>query len=906
MRKTMMLACTTSALGLIAMPSAAMAQDRDDQITVDSAPGDPDADEAIVVTAIQRSLETSQAIKEDSDQIVDSIVAEDIGKLPDVTATESLARITGVQVDYANGTAAGTRVRGLPSIATTYNGRELFTGQGRAVALQDFPSSSIARLDVYKSGSANLLEPGVAGLIDVRARKPLDFKGDRIAGGISGVHWKQSQKLGVDANLLLSKRWETGIGDIGFLIEGSYTDLKFLDSSRNVAQAILVRKDVPDLGTIRYPSFVNINYNTADRYRPSIATALQWRPSNELELYADFLFQGYRSSGYGSNLQINSGAQAALSDIELFPGTNKVKSMTASGGGIPTGNQNIVTGKTDTYQAGTGFIWKRDGLKITGDVAFTDSTYTRRTTQFNYSLVVPQPTRTYDFDTDIGAGGGSVVVENFPINDPSRYRMVGLGENGERSHGRDWQGRLDLDYRMGPTGITNLQAGVRFNTRDFDFANYSKSGTTLPGIFYTTLPLEYSTVAPGFRGDSVPITRVFLTPTTDSLLENLDYLRSIAGGRTEVPPFDRVYFGNEKGYAGYVQGRYAFDLGGMTVDGLVGIRAVRTETEINGFDRVTEGTETVITPVSQSKSYTDFLPNISARLRITPKLQLRLAFTETRTRPGFGQLNPSLTIGAPSTICNTNPNDPECVRVSSAGNADLDPIQSQNYDASLEWYFSRGGSITLGAFQRDVTGFISDFTTDVEDAEFGRLRVTRPFNGGEGRLRGIEAAFRTFLRFPQLPQWMQNFGVLANYTYIDHASELPEALAATLPGKQRIAGVSNHIANASLFYENPSFSARISYNYRSDFVVEYNRVNDPTLGATVLGPTLPVVEDGRGSLDFNATIDPTENFTISFSATNLLGAAATNHRQYDADGNTYPWQTRFLETIYRVGVRFRF
>src|SRR3546814_8295425 len=82
----------------------------------------------------------------------------------------------------------------LPNIATTYNGRELFTGQGRAVALQDFPSSSIARIDVYKSGSANLLEPGVAGLIDVRARKPLDFKGDLIAGGVSGVHWKQSQK----------------------------------------------------------------------------------------------------------------------------------------------------------------------------------------------------------------------------------------------------------------------------------------------------------------------------------------------------------------------------------------------------------------------------------------------------------------------------------------------------------------------------------------------------------------------------------------------------------------------------------------------------------------------------------------------------------------------------------------
>src|SRR3546814_7380341 len=149
-------------------------------------------------------------------------------------------------------------------------------------------------------------------------------------------------------------------------------------------------------------------------------------------------------------------------------------------------------------------VCSSDLLKITGDVAFTDSTYTRQTTQFNYSLVVPQPTRTYDFDTEIGAGGGGVVVSNFPVNDPARYRMVALGENGEQSHGRDWQGRLDLDYRMGPTGITNLQAGVRFNTRDFDFANYSERGNAPAGKLYSLLPLDYPTVAPGFRGDKVP------------------------------------------------------------------------------------------------------------------------------------------------------------------------------------------------------------------------------------------------------------------------------------------------------------------------------------------------------------------------------------------------------------------
>lgn len=903
MRKGIILTCTTSVLGLMAMPTMAHAQEA--PVTVDSAPEDPSAYNEVVVTAVQRSLETSQAIKQDSDQIVDSIVAEDIGKLPDVTATESLARITGVQVDFANGTAAGTRVRGLPSITTTYNGRELFTGQGRAVALQDFPSSSIARLDVYKSGSANLLEPGIAGLIDVRARKPLDFKGDRIAGGVSGVHWRQSQKLGVDANLLVSKRWQTGIGDIGFLIEGSYTDIKFLDSSRNVSQSILSR-NVAGLGNIRYPSFVNINYNSADRFRPSVATALQWRPSNELEFYADFLFQGYRNRGYGGNFQVNSGQQAVLTDIELIPGTNQVKSMTASAGGFPTGVQRAIDAWTDTYQGGGGFIWKRDRLRISGDVAFTDSTFTQDALAFNFSGIVPQATRTFDFDTDEGIGGGTVIVTDVNLTDPSRYRMTGLAQNGSRAHGRDLQGRLDLDYRFGPTGLTNVQAGVRFNSRDFDQANYAESGVAPAGQFYPLLPLEYTGAAPGFRGDTVPITRVFLTPTPDSLSANVDALRAIAGLSAERAPLEEVYFGNEKAYAGYLQGRYAFDMGSITIDGLVGIRAVRTENEINGFDRVTSAGVTTLRPVSNEKGYTDLLPNVSARLRLTPEVQFRLAYTETRTRPGFGELNPSLTIGAPSSTCNIDPADPECVRNSNGGNPDLDPTRSKNIDASFEWYFTRSGSFTFGLFNREVTGFISDFTTDVEDAEFGRLRVTRPFNGGDGRLRGIEAAFRTFLRFPGVPDWARNFGFLANYTYIDHESELPEALAATLPGKQRLPGVSNHIANASIFYDTRRFAARVSYNYRSDYVVEYNRVNDPALGAAVLGPTLPITEDGRGTLDFNTSIDPTDNVTLSFSINNVLGSAATNRREFNTEGQVYPWQTRFLETVYRLGARFRF
>ncbi|MFS2110333.1 TonB-dependent receptor [Sphingomonas sp. Sphisp140] len=897
------LLATTSALGLMIIPNIAVSQE---------APGAVPAQQngesgEIVVTAIRRSLETAAAIKQNSDQMIDSVVAEDIGKLPDVTAAESLARITGIQVDRAQGEASGTRLRGLPDLTTTYNGREIFTAEGRAVALQDFPSASIARIDVYKSASANLIEPGIAGLIDVRSRMPFDFKTGRIAGSVTGVHWYQSQKLGLDANLLVSQRWNTGLGEMGLLIEGSYADVNFLDSSRNVSQSILYRTTTPGsvAAPIRYPSFVNIDYATAKRWRPSAHASYQWRPSSNLEIYLDGLFQGFRGRGSGRNLTIGSGVAANLSNVTYFPGTNLVQSMTATAGALPTGQQNAIDANTDTYQFGGGFVWKADRLKVTGDVAWTDSTYTQNNLNFNYTLTT-QPTRTFNFDTPAGAGGGVVTLTNFDLFNPSLYRLTTFTDSGTRTHGRDIQARLDFDYALGDEGITNLQAGIRFNSRDADSRAYTRTGTAPANQFFSVLPLEYSSVPGGFRGDEAETVRSWLTPTRDSIIAQVDYLRTLTGLTKGRPGWNApTYTGNEKAYAGYVQARCAFDIG-VPVDGLIGLRAVRTEDQINGTATVTTAGVTTNAPIARDNSYTDFLPNVSARLKFSRELQLRVAFTKTRTRPGFGSLNPSVTVGAPSTICATEPTSADCLRTASGGNPDLKPIESTNYDASWEYYFTRDGSITLGAFHRDLTGFINSTTTQVIDPTYGRLNITRPENGGKGHIRGIEAGFRTFFRAPWLPKWTRDFGVLANYTYLDHKSELAPTLAKTLPGMQPLSGVSKHLANASIFYENRFLSLRAAYNYRSDFVVSYGQVADPALN-NALGPTLPVKEKGRGTLDLSATLNPTSKIAINFSVSNLLGTAATNSRQFDYNSpdDVYPWQTRFLESVYRLGVRFR-
>ena len=150
-------------------------------------------DEAIVVTGLRASLQSAQARKRNADQIVDSIVAEDIGKLPDVNTTEALQRISGVQIARDRGEGGSVAIRGLSQVLTTVNGREVVTiaapggGAGtRGFNLQDFPAELLAGIDVYKTPSANLIEGGIGGLIDLRTRRPLDFKGLFLSGSIIG------------------------------------------------------------------------------------------------------------------------------------------------------------------------------------------------------------------------------------------------------------------------------------------------------------------------------------------------------------------------------------------------------------------------------------------------------------------------------------------------------------------------------------------------------------------------------------------------------------------------------------------------------------------------------------------------------------------------------------------------
>lgn len=932
MRTITLVQCSATAVAMALATSAAQAQEAPKiQVSAQEAPADdadPSAEDqpeaegtAIVVTGVRRSIEDAQSIRRQSDQIVDAIVAEDIGKLPDLTASASLARLPGVQVTRAAGEAADVQVRGLPDIATTYNGREIFTSFGRNVALQDFPAGGVAALEVYKASTANLIEGGIAGLINVRSRRPFDFKGIEAFGSISGVHFEESDEDMVNANLLLSNRWDTPIGEIGFLINGALAETKFLDSTRE--QADFIDQRTVNGQTFRFPDIQAVYFGQGDRVRPSVNGALQWRPTDDLEITIDGLFQGYRGRDFNRYRRLNLFGNPPFSNVIIGADGISAQQITVTNAPPPFGFSEFVNLDTNTYQFGGNIAYSSDRLRISGDLAYTDSSVTRDQTNVD-SVLLGLGTFTSVFESGADKDGGPAFdLGGYDFLDPNNYLFDGLFEIAREERGESIQARVDLDYELDLGPLSNLQLGVRFSDRTSavqEGVRFTFVGNRGIRFSNSAIPVSFEVSEPGFSFTDVIPLRSLVTPNRTSLWDNIGALRTFAGAPSTAPAFEdqRAFDATEKSYTGYAQVRYKFDIG-FPVDGLIGLRAVKTDGEVTGTSRVltrnpAPGGPDIVSfvPVTRGQDYTDYLPNITLRAEFIPNVQLRAAYTETRTRPLFGDLNPSANIDPPpSCQTNTDPaDDANCFRTGGGGNPNLRPLMSTNYDLTLEYYFARAGALTASLFRRDVNGFISSAQVEFDDPEFGRLRFNAPDNGGDGRLQGLEVGFTGFLDFGWVPEWARAFGVQANYTYIDSGAELAPSLIANLPntpglfpGQPRLPGVSKHSYNLVGIYENELFAARLAYNYRGEYTEFYQRFFDPGAGRERVAP---VMAEGRGVLDFSASVTPIRNVTIAFDATNLLADPIKTRREYNGAGASYTRQVRYLERTFGLTLRVRY
>jgi len=292
----------------------------DDQSTSDDT---EDTADTIVVTARRKALDNAIAIKRNADTIVDSVTADEAGELPDHSITEVLQRVSGVSISRFSGANGGSSafqiegtgitVRGLPFNSSTLNGRQLFSANGAsAISWNEVTPELMAGVDVYKTSRADMIEGGTS-LVDLRTHVPFDFKDTQFNVTVGGSYGDQVKKASPRISAMFSKRFDTGIGEIGVLWDLAYSRLHQQSSNLQVGAMFgqYVPTSVRDDNLAFVPGSFNWNYNRSKRDRYGAYQAIQWEPASNLTLTNTIFYSKYVADSYGLSAAVGRNPSAA-------------------------------------------------------------------------------------------------------------------------------------------------------------------------------------------------------------------------------------------------------------------------------------------------------------------------------------------------------------------------------------------------------------------------------------------------------------------------------------------------------------------------------------------------------------------------------------------------------------------
>ncbi len=860
----------------------------------------PTDDTVVVVRGVRASLDSAQKIKRHSDEIVDSVVAEDVGKLPDDNVAEALQRVTGIQITRSADEGQSVLIRGLPNVVTLLNGRDLFTTTGRYVALADVPAAFIKGVDVYKTNAADQMEGGIAGTIDVRMHRPFDFSGLEVSGTARDIYSSLSKAQDPNAAVLVSDRWHTGAGDVGALVGLSYQERHYRNEiiDNYLSMPLVGNNNWIGAGptpNVFFPNNIGQQLIQGDRKRSAANLALQWKVNDDLTLYTEgFYTEDHIRSDilFFVGLPNNSpGAPfGGISSYTLFPGTNEAKTITTQNA-FSIASTQAFNQDSQTYQFAGGGTWIHEKWKVTGDVASTISTYWNRNAILDTSFFTPNVSADVNHN---GSGTPYLSYTGIDLTSPSNFDLLQLFDNYGRDHGQSTTGQLDANYTPSIEWLKSVSFGVRAEDRkaESQSTNPGSRGYPFQTIGTTSIPgLEEVTPTGFFKGDAAVGVTQWATPNPNFLLDDTDQLRALLGYSGE-PAFDpsRYFNDDEKTFAAYIQGKAEFNFGGVPISGVGGVRFVNTKESLNGFNEVAvSGQATQITPLNTQRSDNDILPALNVKADLTDTIVARFGYSKTATRPDFSALNPAVSLSAPG---------PTIPGAGSGGNADLKEVKSDNYDLALEWYFAHTGSLTGTLFDRQIDGYIQYYGAN-EVFNNQTYLVTRPFNTGKGHLDGAEIGYTQFYDF--LPGWMKGVGLQANLTFSEGVTHSPPADPINAPNvfgpDAPIVGLSKWSYNIIGLYERGPWSARIAYNWRSRSTDSYN--NFPTAGSEQ--PSTVVVAP-LGQLDMSFGYKVNDKLTLTLDWVNANDSIY--HDSFGGDSTNFPRDTRRYDETVELGLRW--
>ncbi len=841
---------------------------------------------AVTVTGIRASLQTAVNVKRNATSIVDAVSAEDVGKLPDTDVGESLGRIPGVSVGRAFGQGASVSVRGTdPQMTyTTLNGQTVAStgwydqqSMDRSFNYSLLPSELIGGMEVYKSSQADLTEGGIGGTVIVKTRKPLDMPAGTAFVGAKLSKGTVSTELTKDVSGLYS--WKNDEKTFGVLVAGAIENGEYIRRG--------VESDSRWSADVAPTTFVQ------DRKRKALNVNLQAKPTSQLELGANFM-------------KLELGADNSNTSHYIFHDANCTTRNTAVTSSFnPKGV--CLTSTTTAANASDAFIqtWARQG-KMTSDSAAFNATYkgdgyrvdgvagttkaeggTSLTTNYSYGwwtagANLPKWTGNIDATGKLisitPASNQSVNLSHLPgSTGPGGSWATTRGPNSDKE---DFgQADLTLDVDWGP--VTSFKTGVRSSKHTFSKA-VDRSVFRATAVETPTGGLYSGTIAMGTLGWDSP------KPNVDAMMANT--LQNVTNWVTERGGYGVL---EEKNTAVYGMVNFEKD----ALRGNFGLRYISTDASAEGYKF--DGTPLAAGDIDQNAgwsrskatqgaTYNDVLPSLNLSYDLNKNTIFRVAASQAITRPNFDNMFTATQSGWKDTVAGNETID--------FGSAALKPMKATQFDLGLEYYYGKGNLVALTYFHKDIDNFITTNTKinqqiGVISPDSGKdsWTVNQYVNAGGGTIDGIEL---------QANHAFDNgFGVAANFTYAD--AKAPGASYQDTLGLFTASSKQN--ANLVAYWENKVYSARLAYNWRSEYMIREtgwygNRMHD-----------------AYGTLDLSLGWNVTDKVRIAFEATNLLkaddvqyGAAPANSTVKDPLKAGYPAWSFMGETTYKINVSAKF
>lgn len=890
-------------------------------------PAEPER-QAIVVTGLRASLDTSRGIKRAASGIVDAISTKDIGKLPDANLAESLQRITGVSIDRSGGEGAFITVRGFgPEFNTVLvNGRQIATptdpsqASGRAFSFDTLASELVSGVEVYKSSTARFQSGGVGSTVNIKTARPFDYKGRKFSASVDANYDGNAQKFAPDASFLFADTFADG--KLGVLLSGSYqkrytrlsqaqTDGWLVNPGVPTAQvnngASLVSSSNPQ-GNIFVPQNFDSKVTREDRERIGGTLVLQYRPSDDVTITADALYTKFtnttdtRSYGHwftASNLtNVKTDANGTVTD------------MTQASGIATDFHDKKFDKRTNTREFGLNVDWQ-----ISPTVSATlDGSYSLAKEDMNGGkeaylallgyltgssryqsdgAILPWQTETLPTFANPASPCGSAVTNS---GTPANATTVGAGEpmcqhvmllRGYGIKDEVTQVRADFTYKgESDEGLVKANWGLYFSHDRKDTALYSNdggSGCTTCGYNLpapSSVPISVFNAGSGFLSGVSGSNRL---PTQWQTFDGPSLFSAITAqqgpGFTFAPPLVNDTIVKERVLGAYLETEFKGNIANRPISIVAGVRFEDTSTNVNGLataytslvklanDQTQYGSASSgSTRTVGSTHYLDILPNIALKWLVTKDFTLRFAASQTITRPTLEQLSPV------TTLITLRPGN----FAASRGNPGLKPFKSNNLDISAEYYYAPASYISLGGYLKSVNNFIVLNQTTGPVASAAGTPLLDPASNTAAQftitapVNGQDATVTGLEAAWQHSLGQTGFGFQINGTLVGSNRHLnPQDLT----NKFALTGLSNS-ANAVLFYDKHGIEARVAYNWRDHFL-QY--LAPPPLNGA--GQAVTQVRS-YGQLDASITYHITPQVAVFVEGANLTNAMTLKYAYY--------------------------